>query len=127
MAHAGRYSIQIGLALHLFDPAVQYMNHSCDPSAIIDTVRREVIARKNIQPGDEISFFYPSTEWDMAEPFECRCQAKGCLGVVAGAKHLRPGALDRHWVNPHIRALALGVPSSVRRPHPAAGALTQPR
>lgn len=26
--------------------------------------------------GSIVTFFYPSTEWDMEQPFECRCGAK---------------------------------------------------
>ena len=34
-------------------------------------------ALRPISEGDELTFFYPSTEWAMAEPFECGCGAAG--------------------------------------------------
>ena len=29
---------------------------------------------KDIKAGDELRFFYPATEWEMAQPFSCICQ-----------------------------------------------------
>lgn len=44
-------------------------------------------ALRDIQPGDELSFFYPSTEWEMAQGFECKCGAK--VGIIPRAFVLR--------------------------------------
>ncbi|KAJ3103922.1 Glutaredoxin 3 [Phlyctochytrium planicorne] len=38
-----------------------YMNHSCDPSVFVDCDNKKVVALKDIQPGAELTFFYPST------------------------------------------------------------------
>ncbi|KAB8242433.1 hypothetical protein BDV35DRAFT_366204 [Aspergillus flavus] len=40
--------------------------------------------------GDELTFFYPSTEWTMVQPFQCGCGAglRRCLGRVAGASQI---------------------------------------
>jgi hypothetical protein len=81
------------------------LNHSCDPNVRLDTCRMLVVAEREIAPGEEITYFYPSTEWDMAEPFECRCGSRNCLGVVRGAKHLSPEVLGRYFVNQHVLAL----------------------
>lgn len=57
------------------------MNHSCAPTACIDLTSsdpREWVVRtlsKGIKKGEAISFFYPSTEWDMAQAFDCNCGA----------------------------------------------------
>ena len=64
------------------------MNHGCRPNVRIDTERRAMVALAEIAPGDELVFDYNSTEWDMAEPFACRCGAPGCYGVVRGYRHL---------------------------------------
>ena len=58
--------------------------------------------------GDELTFFYPSTEWDMEEPFDCECRpmaAKRCGERIAGAKHANRTLLERNWLNVHIREL----------------------
>ena len=69
---------------------LQYINHSCDPNVFFDTHTMEIIALKNIAEGDEMTFFYPSTEWDMAQPFKCLCGTKKCLGEIKGASHIAP-------------------------------------
>jgi hypothetical protein len=44
--------------------------------------RWEVLAGpRGLAEGQDITFFYPSTEWDMAQGFDCSCGAKvspGC-------------------------------------------------
>jgi hypothetical protein len=96
-------SIQIGANRHAFDLDIMaHMNHSCDPSTIIDAENLSVVAARPIAAGDELTFFYPSTEWDMDKPFVCRCNAPKCLGYVAGAKYLAPEVLKRYFINPHI-------------------------
>ena len=81
---------------------LQYINHSCDPNVFFDTVAMEIRALRPIAPGDEITFFYPSTEWSMDRAFECHCGSAECLGQVAGADRLDPVALARHRFNRHI-------------------------
>jgi hypothetical protein len=48
----------------------------------------KVVALKPIAEGDEMTFFYPSTEWDMAQPFKCQCGSNKCLGEIRGAAHI---------------------------------------
>jgi len=60
-------------------------------------------ALQDIAPGDELTFFYPSTEWSMSQPFECRCGTKLCLTYVEGASKLSSEQLERFgFINPHI-------------------------
>ncbi|XYI01583.1 SET domain-containing protein-lysine N-methyltransferase [Sorangium sp. So ce1128] len=94
-----------------------FTNHSCDPNACFDVERRALVALRPIAPGDEVTFFYPSTEWTMASPFECHCGTARCLRRIAGASQLPPGALSEYRVAPHIaRQLAQRVaPSSGAR------------
>ncbi|KAH6850864.1 hypothetical protein B0I37DRAFT_123275 [Chaetomium sp. MPI-CAGE-AT-0009] len=83
-----------------------YINHSCEPSLIFDTASMNIIAGpKGLQPGDELTFFYPSTEWYMAQPFDCLCGTATCRGRIAGARDMAPAQLDGLWLNGHIRAL----------------------
>jgi hypothetical protein len=67
---------------------LQYINHSCEPNVFFDTTTMQVIALKEIQPGDELLFFYPSSEWDMTQPFDCFCGTARCLHRIKGAAHL---------------------------------------
>lgn len=104
-----RYTVQIGRTLHTEVAHLSALNHSCDPNVILDTERMLVIARKNIAAGDELTFFYPSTEWEMAAPFICLCGSANCIHVVAGARFLPPSTLEQHYLNRHIRELMVDL------------------
>ncbi len=78
------------------------MNHSCNPSVIVDVQAMEVKANKDLVAGDELTFFYPSTEWKMASPFVCTCDSPQCLQVIAGAEHIPIGRLKKYHINQHI-------------------------
>jgi hypothetical protein len=100
-------SVQIAADRHIEDIGVlAYLNHSCHPNVRIDVERLAVVALDDIAEGDELTFFYPATEWDMAQPFRCWCGAAHCLGWVAGAKAVPKQVLARYGVAPHIARLA---------------------
>lgn len=100
-------SIQVGPGRHIEDLGVfANLNHSCRPSVVVDTDARAVRAARDLGAGDELTFFYPSTEWDMSRPFACLCGAPDCLGTIAGARYLPAETLSRYSVNRHIRELA---------------------
>ena len=85
-----------------------YCNHACEPSVIFDMTAFEVrVADRALKKGDEVTFFYPSTEWEMQQPFECHCGSGKCLGAVRGAKYLDETVLKQHWLNSHIEHLLL--------------------
>jgi hypothetical protein len=100
-----RYSVQIGAGLHIdlgrghsheeiLDRYYwRFMNHSCEPNTRIDA--REVIATHDIAPWTDITFNYNTTEDDMAEPFDCHCGSRNCLGSIRGARHLSDEELER--------------------------------
>jgi SET domain len=103
IAAANRFSVQVGADTHIDDLGVfTYLNHSCAPNVFLDTKALTLTAIRTIAKGDELSFFYPSTEWEMAEPFECHCGAAACVGVIAGAALLADDVLARYRVNQHI-------------------------
>lgn len=83
---------------------LQFTNHSCDPNVFFDTTTMQVIALRSIQPGDEISFFYPSTEWKMAQPFHCTCGAARCLGWISGAADIPLAVLQQYQLTAFIRS-----------------------
>eukprot|EP00029_Vermamoeba_vermiformis_P008384 TRINITY_DN390_c0_g1_i1.p1 TRINITY_DN390_c0_g1~~TRINITY_DN390_c0_g1_i1.p1 ORF type:complete len:176 (+),score=53.22 TRINITY_DN390_c0_g1_i1:51-578(+) len=96
-------SVQVGKNQHieLLDELV-FMNHSCNPLVNLNVTDMIITAARDINAGDEITFFYPSTEWEMSCPFACNCQNINCLRVIAGAAHLTPAQLSRYFVNQHI-------------------------
>lgn len=84
-----------------------YCNHSCDPSVVFDMANLEirVASDREVKKGDDLTFFYPSTEWDMDQPFECQCGTERCLGLIRGARYLDSAVLSQYELNPHIERL----------------------
>jgi hypothetical protein len=100
-------SVQIGLNTHVEEAVLGKLNHSCNPSLIINTTTLECIAARDIAPHEELNFFYPSTEWEMDKPFLCKCGSSQCMRIVAGAKYLSLDLLSLQFINHHIRNQAL--------------------
>ncbi len=85
-----RFTVQVNDDTHIIlqPEFLQYINHSCRPSIFFDTAKMELSCLVDIAPGDEFTFFYPSTEWAMAAPFKCFCGANNCLHEIQGASFL---------------------------------------
>jgi hypothetical protein len=99
-------TIQVGRSTHIEELGViAYLNHSCQPNTLIAVARLDVLAARDITAGEELNFFYPSTEWEMDRPFICLCGAPQCVRLVAGAKYLSIDTLSRYYINPHIREM----------------------
>ncbi|KAJ9510382.1 hypothetical protein QJQ45_015846 [Haematococcus lacustris] len=81
---------------------LEYINHSCNPTAFFDTAERQLVALRDIQPGDEVTFNYVSTEFDMATPFDCHCGEESCFGRISGAAHVPQAQLEKCRLNAHI-------------------------
>lgn len=93
-----RYTVQIGDEEHIVlqPDYLRYINHSCHPNVFFDTSKGELITLRTIEIGDEISFFYPSTEWKMDESFECSCGNTNCLKQIQGAAYLSTENLKKY-------------------------------
>lgn len=104
-------TVQTGRDSHIeLNSALLYMNHSCQPSVELDTDQMIVrVARdRDLNVGDDLTFFYPSTEWKFDRPFRCLCgSGKGvCVEELQGASALDSQTLKRWYINPHILELA---------------------
>ncbi|KAI4187254.1 MAG: hypothetical protein L6R41_002928 [Letrouitia leprolyta] len=116
--HQTYSSVQVGQDEHVdLNSDLVFINHSCQPSLEFDMARFEirVVRDRPLREGDELTFFYPSTEWRMAQPFDCHCDApKGiCLKRVEGAETLDDSILRRYWFNEHIEQLL--APSGIEK------------
>ncbi|MCL5995035.1 MAG: SET domain-containing protein-lysine N-methyltransferase [Chloroflexi bacterium] len=110
VSQATYQTVQISANLHIEELGVlAYLNHSCQPNTIIDTTALTITAARDIVAGEELTFFYPSTEWEMDRPFICLCGAPQCVRLVAGAKYLSIDTLARYFINQHIRDLAIAA------------------
>jgi hypothetical protein len=88
--HAQRHTIQLDAHLHQAGTGEidDFLNHSCAPNTALDFERLELRALRTIAAGEELSFDYLSSEWDMAAPFSCACGAAGCHRLIRGFRHL---------------------------------------
>lgn len=96
VATPSRHSVQIDLDRHLaLDPTLaadaphgvwRYLNHSCAPNAVLRGL--ELRSLRAIAAGDEITFDYLTTEFELAAPFRCDCGAADCVGEIRGYRHL---------------------------------------
>lgn len=103
-------TIQTGRAQHIEELGIiAYLNHSCVPNTLVNTTTFTVQAARAIAVGEELTFFYPSTEWEMDRPFVCLCGAPQCVRLVAGAKYLSVDTLSRYFINQHIRELIVAT------------------
>jgi hypothetical protein len=82
---------------------LECINHSCDPNVEFNLERMEVIALKDIPAKKELTYFYPSTEWDMDQSFVCQCKTKRCLGIIQGARYIADEILTHYALSPFIR------------------------
>jgi hypothetical protein len=99
------YTIQAGEESHisLFPIALHYTNHSCLPNVFFDYNSMDLVAISEIEPGDSLCFFYPSTEWEMASPFVCQCGSDACLGKISGAIDVPVNILSTYRLSDFIR------------------------
>jgi hypothetical protein len=120
-----RFSIQVSHDLHaLFDLSVSFLNHSCEPNLFVDTQSFAIRALSDISENSPFGFFYPSTEWEMKNPFVCLCGSENCMKLVDGAKSIRQETLRLYQVNLHIdelKALQQQHASAVQRRQADAG------
>lgn len=79
---------------------VDFGNHSCDPNMWLDVVTSSLVARRRIEPGEEITsdyaFWTDSATWSML----CNCGASICRGVIRGKDWQLPdlqAAYAGHW------------------------------
>jgi hypothetical protein len=98
-------TVQVGPRKHItLQPEhLQYINHSCEPNVFFDTSSMQLVALKDLHAGDELTFFYPSTEWRMTQRFNCYCGSPLCLGQIKGAAYLSKEALERYRLTDFIQ------------------------
>lgn len=58
-----------------------FFNHSCEPNAGING-HLLMVAMRDINSGEEITYDYAMTDADYAYSFKCRCGRKGCRKII---------------------------------------------
>ena len=90
VAEATKYTIQVDEGRHLVTEGNlgAFLNHSCEPNSLFVAEKLEIVALKPLEVGDEVTFNYLTSEWDMASPFQCQCGFQSCHGYIRGFRHL---------------------------------------
>lgn len=108
-----KFTIQIGRGRHLYAESVIRMNHSFEPTIRLELPAQHaddadallvLVADREIEPGDPITFDYNTTEWEMAEPFACAGTGRQVRGFMHLSAPEREAILGRAL--PHIRERA---------------------
>ena len=90
------------------------LNHSCDPNCriLFEEDKVFLVSLRDIQAGEELSFDYHTTEYDLVVQgcaFECACCSPNCYGEIRGYNHLAPEDKIRmkdRLAAPYLRELA---------------------
>lgn len=98
-------TVQIGIGKHItLQPTfLQYINHGCEPNVFFNTSTLELVALKEIIQEEEMTFFYPSTEWKMTQPFQCYCGNSQCVGLIKGAAFLSSASQEKYQLTEFIQ------------------------
>jgi D-alanine-D-alanine ligase len=118
-----RQTIQIEDGCHISSQGALWgqINHSCAPNCFIDFDSWAFCAARKIEAGEELSYNYLTTEWELAAPFRCACGAASCHGMIAGFKYLKPSQQEdlSYFCSPYLlrqlfEAAPLRLPRSSR-------------
>jgi SET domain len=98
-------TVQVGIGKHItLQPEfLQYINHGCDPNVFFNTTTMQLVALKEVAQEEEMTFFYPSTEWKMTQWFNCYCGSPHCIGEIKGAAFLSSEAQQKYCLTDFIQ------------------------
>ena len=98
------HTVQVDKTKHVAPqgPMIRF-NHSCQPNAKFVYEQRKgmspdldpnhevfwyVVAICDIKKGENVTYDYTTSEYDMAQAFQCNCGAEMCLGQIKGFRYL---------------------------------------
>lgn len=99
------FQIDVEMYLDLDEP-FRFFNHSCSPNAGIRN-NNDMIAMKDIQPGEEITFDYsatvgpniPPTEWIM----DCLCESNNCRKIISNVLTMPHELLQEYYAGNYLQ------------------------
>jgi hypothetical protein len=100
------YGFQCGVDRYsLPEDLSREMNHSCDPNTWWSG-STTLVARRDIQPGDEVTYDYSTADVDHCFEMECTCGSPRCRGRISNRDHLDPDWQRQYGSNlpPHVLA-----------------------
>ena len=82
-----QHTLQVSPFTHILDTdMVGYLAHSCAPNCLLDMVRLEVLALKDIRPGEVLTIDYATTEDVLYQQFPCSCGSADCREWITGRR-----------------------------------------
>ena len=100
------HTVQVDKNKHVVpEGPMNVFNHSCQPNAkwvyehhkaaypgldASHDVFWYMVAVRDIEKGEDVTFDYTTSEYDMAQSFQCKCGTEMCLGEIKGFKYLSP-------------------------------------
>jgi uncharacterized protein len=76
------FGLQVSGDCYIYlDAPGRYINHSCDPNCGV-TPSLDLIAIKNIQEGEELTYDYSTTMLERDWTMECKCGTARCRKVI---------------------------------------------
>ena len=81
-------TLQLDQGRHLRNEFLNFVDHSCEPNALLDVDSLALVAIRSIAANTPVTFFYPGSEVELSQSFECQCASDDCLRVVKGGFYL---------------------------------------
>ena len=110
-------SIQVDTDLYLVSgetpDAGDMLNHCCEPNCGL-LGQLLVVAMRDIEPGEELSFDYAMCDASDYDEFRCLCGEPTCREVVTGADWRDPALQEKYagWFSPYLARRIAALPSS---------------
>ncbi len=101
-----RYGFQCGVDQYSLPEGLsREMNHSCDPNTWWSGSTK-LVARRQIEAGEEITYDYSTADIDHGIEMECSCSSQRCRGTISSRDHLDPKWQSQYGSNlpPHVLA-----------------------
>ena len=93
------------------EPA-DFINHSCQPNGRMSGATM-VIAARDIEVGEPITYDYATSDGSDYDEFECLCGEPTCRGVVTGLDWTKPELQEKYagWFSPYLARRIAALPS----------------
>ncbi len=95
-------TLQVGESRHLRNEFLNFADHSCEPNAVLNSKNLSLEAVRDIEAGEPVTFFYPGSEVELSQSFECQCGSDQCLKTIRGGFYLTPGEMRWAMENGYV-------------------------
>ena len=88
-------------------------NHSCEPTCGL-MGSSLIVAMRDIEPGEELSFDYAMCDASDYDEFRCLCGAPTCREVVSGTDWRSPALQEKYagWFSPYLVRRIAALPTA---------------